>query len=71
MIYSEESKIKLNSNATEYAWRQSDTRDNSKYTSKTVTFDSGGLMVWSYINSNGTNLIKNNEILNSIKYIIS
>lgn len=48
MIHSIESKINLKSNAREYVRRSTGTRNNLKYTIKTVKFGSGSFMVWGY-----------------------
>lgn len=70
MIYSDENKTELNSNARKYVQRPTDTRNNPKYTSKTVKFGGRHLMVCGYIKNNYTRkLIKTDSTLNSKKYI--
>lgn len=48
--------MKLNSDAREWVQRLIGTRNNPKYTSKSVKSDGGILIVWIFIKSNGTQI---------------
>lgn len=70
MIDSDENKTELNSNARKYVQRSTDTRNNPKYTSKTVKFGGRHLMVCGDIKNNYTRkLIETDSTPNSKKYI--
>lgn len=70
VIFSDESKIELHSNVREYVRRPINERNNPKYTTKTVKFGGGSIMVWGFIKGDGRRkLVKIEGTLNSAKYI--